>query len=369
MPVTYTNRYHQNGIQPFVFPDAAKLMARRTQASLAILAGTILGAVTAGVNAVQTLTVTGTPTGGGITLGFAGFTTSLIAFNASAAAVQAALEALPSIGTGNVTCSGGALPGTPVVITFTGSLAASPVELITVVSSTLSGGSSPAATVANTTTGVRAGGLKAWDGSLVSPPGVPTVSAVSGGTGFGDGTNPIGYAVQVTFYNANGETVASQAAPVTVTSSNRTIRVGAYNSVAAGIAGARYYVNGALAGQTAVSSGNIAQTDLTAFSASGGVAPDVNTCYVATDGSHIPVGIASVDIYTDANGAITMGQVNTGMEHGQTYGDVPIFVEGYFRIGDLRGITAANGPQLARFGRFITGAWNDAEAIYRFGAL
>jgi hypothetical protein len=115
------------------------------------LAHTTTGAAGA---AVQTLSVTGTPTGGGFTLSFGGQTTGSIRFNASAAAVQAALTGLGSIGAGNVTCAGGPLPGTAVTITFAGSLAAGPQPLIAVAANTLTGGTTPAPAIANTTTGV-----------------------------------------------------------------------------------------------------------------------------------------------------------------------------------------------------------------------
>jgi hypothetical protein len=75
-----------------------------------------------GTNAVQTVTTTGTPTGGTFTLTFEGRTTATIAYNASAAVVQAALEALPNIGTGNVLGGGGPLP-TGVTLTFQNALA------------------------------------------------------------------------------------------------------------------------------------------------------------------------------------------------------------------------------------------------------
>jgi hypothetical protein len=71
-----------------------------------------------GTSEVQTITITGTPTGGTFTLTFAGATTSAIAYNASAATVQTALEALSTIGSGNVLCAGGALPGAAVTATF-----------------------------------------------------------------------------------------------------------------------------------------------------------------------------------------------------------------------------------------------------------
>ena len=104
------------------------------------------------VNDVQTLTITGTPTGGTFTLTFGGKTTSAIAYNALASAVQTALVALSSIGTGNVVCTGGPLPGTGVVITFQGALANANVGAITFANS-LTGGSTPTCVITHTTTG------------------------------------------------------------------------------------------------------------------------------------------------------------------------------------------------------------------------
>ena len=116
---------------------------------------TASGAPANGTNEVQTLTITGTPTGGTFKLEYKGQRTAAIAYNAAAAAVQSALEALPSIGTGGVTGGGGALPGTPVTITFAGTNTAARAQpLITVVESALTGGTTPAAAVAETTPGV-----------------------------------------------------------------------------------------------------------------------------------------------------------------------------------------------------------------------
>lgn len=55
---------------------------------------------------VQTLKITGNPTGGTFTLTAGGQTTAAIPFNATPAAVQSALELLTSIGVGNVQVSG-----------------------------------------------------------------------------------------------------------------------------------------------------------------------------------------------------------------------------------------------------------------------
>ena len=53
-----------------------------------------------------TVTLSGTPTGGTFTLSVSGQTTADIAYNATAAAVKSALEALPNVGAGNATVTG-----------------------------------------------------------------------------------------------------------------------------------------------------------------------------------------------------------------------------------------------------------------------
>jgi uncharacterized phage protein gp47/JayE len=110
-------------------------------------------------NEQQTVTITGGPTGGTFTLTFGGQTTAAIAYNATAAAVVAALEALSNVGAANVTATGGPLPGTAVVVTFTGRLGSQNVALMTATSA-LTGGTSPAVTVTET----RAGGFGARAG-------------------------------------------------------------------------------------------------------------------------------------------------------------------------------------------------------------
>lgn len=115
---------------------------------------------TPAVNEVQSVTITGGPTAGTFTLSFGGSTTAAIAYNATAAAVASALEALPTIGAGNVTASGGPLPGTAVAVTFVNSLGATNVEQMTATSS-LTGGTTPAVAVSTTTQGQAASAYNA----------------------------------------------------------------------------------------------------------------------------------------------------------------------------------------------------------------
>ena len=105
------------------------------------------------VNEVQSVAITGTPTGGTFTLTFAGQTTAGIAYNAAASAVQSALEALTNIGVGQVICAGGALPGAAVTVTFQGTLAGLDVPQMTASAAGLTGGTSPTVTVTTTTQG------------------------------------------------------------------------------------------------------------------------------------------------------------------------------------------------------------------------
>jgi hypothetical protein len=111
------------------------------------LEATLTGNVFNATNGVQTLTITGSPTGGTYDVTFAGQTTATgIAPNATAAAVQTALRALSSVPSGTLSVSGAA--GGPYTVTFSGSLVSSgTVALLTTDASGLTGGSSPAVTV------------------------------------------------------------------------------------------------------------------------------------------------------------------------------------------------------------------------------
>lgn len=115
---------------------------------------TAIIAPVAGTNEVQTITVTGGPTGGTYTLTYGAQTTGNIAYNASASAVQTALEALSNIAVGDVLCEGGPHPGTPITVEFMGALGAQDVTQMTADDTNLTGGTTPTVTVTTTTPGV-----------------------------------------------------------------------------------------------------------------------------------------------------------------------------------------------------------------------
>ncbi|MER6236535.1 major capsid protein [Streptomyces clavifer] len=96
-----------------------------------------------------TLEVTGSPTGGtytvSVTVGGSTQTTSGIAYNANASAVQSAIIGLSNVASGNATVSGTAVK----TLTFTGDLAGLSVG-VTTSGTSLTGGTAPAAAVAQT---------------------------------------------------------------------------------------------------------------------------------------------------------------------------------------------------------------------------
>lgn len=131
---------------------ARLLVAPITQAFPASIEAIINTALTSGsyVPDVQTLTTSGVPTGGTFMLSFLSVQSTPIVYNAAASAVQTALNALPGIATaGGVVCSGGPLP-TAVVVTFN----QNGIQPLILAQSSLTGGTTPLASVAHTTPGV-----------------------------------------------------------------------------------------------------------------------------------------------------------------------------------------------------------------------
>ncbi len=125
-------------------------------------------------------------TGGTFTLTFNGNTTTALSFDATAAAVDAALEALPSVGAGNVVVGGGPGPNSAWTVGFTGTLGAADVPSITGngsalvdgcgvgvctavgVSTTQPGGPSPALEVCSVAAQCKAGAAAPNGGAFAS---------------------------------------------------------------------------------------------------------------------------------------------------------------------------------------------------------
>lgn len=130
------------------------------------------GAPVAGTNAIQTITIGGTPTGGTFQLVFEGFVTAAITWTATDATlvanIDAALEALPNIGTAGVTTAAGTVSsgiGT-ITATFTGNRGLSVLSVMTAVNALT--GTSPTVVVATTTPGVGASARGAMKGAKLT---------------------------------------------------------------------------------------------------------------------------------------------------------------------------------------------------------
>lgn len=88
----------------------------------------------------QQIAESGTVTAGTFTITYSAQTTAAIAFDATAAQIQTALEALSNLAPGDVVVSGGPIQTTPVIIIFQGTLKGTNVTQITVDSTGLTGG-------------------------------------------------------------------------------------------------------------------------------------------------------------------------------------------------------------------------------------
>lgn len=109
-----------------------------------------------GTSEVQTLSIAGGPGSGTFALSFDGVDTDLLDYDSTAEEIETALEGLPGIGAGNVVCTGGALPGSNVVITFAGSKVGLDMDPIVVIfgitEETVKGGGNPTVDVQTTQT-------------------------------------------------------------------------------------------------------------------------------------------------------------------------------------------------------------------------
>lgn len=135
--------------------DSAELSTFADQPSgrKVLPAGTLLVAHGSDVDEVQRISITGTPTGGTFKLKWNDHVTGTIAYDASGATVETALEALTNLETADVTDSGGPLPGTAIDITFGGAYSGKNVAQLEVADNSLTGGSDPQVVIETITQG------------------------------------------------------------------------------------------------------------------------------------------------------------------------------------------------------------------------
>lgn len=126
---------------------------------------------------VQHLYLSGTA-GGTFTITYAGQTTAAIAYNANAAAVQAALIALSNLDTGDIAVTGSGTSGSPFLLTFGGTLTHTNVAQVTATATGLTG-VTHTATIATTVSNATSSLLLAA-GDRLSVDYTGTLTAVAG---------------------------------------------------------------------------------------------------------------------------------------------------------------------------------------------
>jgi hypothetical protein len=109
-----------------------------------------------GAQEIETLTITGAPTGGTFTLTYSAQTTTALPYNATAAQIQAALQALSNIGDLDVIVTGGPFPATAVVVSFVGALSGTVTGAPLTATPAFTGGTTPALGIVRTQTGLSA---------------------------------------------------------------------------------------------------------------------------------------------------------------------------------------------------------------------
>lgn len=162
MAANATIRYSQSSIQPARFPEKwrtdAIVMAPGTY-SHGLVVGKCSNLLAA--NEVQTVQITGSPSGGSFILSFNGFYTSALPYNITAAALATALQTLPSVTTNtpaNVAVSQNAQTYT---ITFQNQLGSFDQPQLVLVANSLTGGVTPNVIISTTTPGNNVNGV--WE--------------------------------------------------------------------------------------------------------------------------------------------------------------------------------------------------------------
>lgn len=132
------------------------------------------GAPSAGTDEVQTLTIGGTPTGGTFKLAFEGFVTSSITWSSTNATllsnINAALDALPSLGASGCVAAAGTLTngiGT-ITLTFGANRTKQVIPSVISVDTNALTGTAPTLAVAETTPGVNASFRGVGKGAVVT---------------------------------------------------------------------------------------------------------------------------------------------------------------------------------------------------------
>jgi hypothetical protein len=335
---TYANNYR---LQPYVDPEHARTRSVKLPASISYTKGTVLGE-TFGGNEIQTIVVDAT--GGTFTITYAGDTTTALDFDATAAEVEAALEALDAVGSGNVSV---VARSTRYTLTHTDGTDGGTFALRVTIGGVSANTTALAWNVAAADIDTA---LEALDNA---PAGSFTVSGSDGGP------------YTITFLPTIGEVGLEVVNDLTTDG-------GVFEGgvVLANLANGAYIVTF----QNDLGAGNVGAmtTDATLLTGGAGTAtvatPTAGSAGTAgtfraydpagSDGRQIARCILEYDVETDSSGNVTL----FSSEHGETYASAPAYFCGTFATADLVGLDDA---AVAQLGRLITGTV--AQGVLRMG--
>lgn len=158
---TTNKRFRAGSIRPKTFGAGSGTLAKLTPVTFYTALGTWgIWQGPSKSNAIETISSTGTISGGNWTITINGETTANIAHNANTATIQAAIDALGNVDSGDVVVTGGPLStNTSVVLTFGGQFAKESVTVTASLGSLTGGGS---ASLAHTQAGVAIEGFKGF---------------------------------------------------------------------------------------------------------------------------------------------------------------------------------------------------------------
>ncbi len=270
-------------------------------------------------NEVQAVTVPKNSTGGTFTLTFGANTTAALAYNASAATVQSALEGLASIGAGNVAVT--LLEGV-YTVTFQGAKALTNVAQLTANSTELLSAkvNGSVKKLAVTDAASLPVAIQAAINNALNQAGVTAITVTAGLDGSGKITlTPTGGKVNVQFrpaltVDAGGGRIAVEASPVTIAvdALTQSVNVDGHVQITAGFTNTAYQEMGLLSAPTRYTGTTVNTIDLTLL---------LN----GADSAHVTLAAAArtsiEDLVSDLQSA-----VDTVLPGGYSAGDVEVFL-------------------------------------------
>lgn len=349
MAASASRVYSADSVKPVIRPDLAVRSNGRLTVSKSYVKGELLGEII-GTNELQSITIDAT--GGTFTVTFGGQTTSALAWNDTAANVQAALIALSSIGAGNVSVT---KPASNWVLTVPGSTNGGNFTVRVTINGVVARTASQAWNVATATLQTAIQGL-ANVGS-----GNATVSGTAGTT------------YNLFFAGALGN--------VDVEIENDSTNVGGTQGIGVSTAPASITGPFMVTFQGTLGATNVAQVTTGAGSLTGGAAtatPATVTAGAAGTGVYdkysaasvvglaVPVAILEYACTTDSAGNITRGDNTIQEDHGITSPTAPVYLGGYFRTSDVPSLTPALLTALG--GKMVVGGFaaNTSTGIFKF---